>query len=350
MSASRIDLGAPTWIYLSGPDIKMGCWVLARFSIFVTEPVPGIEAELTVLKDVDVRIKDRFLDRVDSEDLRNVDAVIAGDSKITRESLKAADRLKVIGRLGAGVDSVDVKACTEMGILVFNAPGLNAQSVAEHIMGLMVAVAKKFRTVDILVRSGRWAEKAHHIGYELFGKTLGIVGLGNIGSRLAKMAQAFGMAAIAYDPYIPVEKALSLNVKLVDLEVLLRDSDFISINAPLTEETKGLIGERQLRMMKRNAILINTARGGLVDEKALYEALKNNWIAGAGIDVLENEPVTDHPLFKLENVILTPHTASWTVEAFRRVVSTVCENILKTLNGGIPENLVNPEVLERTRL
>ncbi|MGQ9543962.1 MAG: hydroxyacid dehydrogenase [Candidatus Bathyarchaeia archaeon] len=322
---------------------------MARFNIFVTEPIPGIESELTILKDAEVRIKDRFLERVESEDLLNVDAVIAGDSKITRESLEGAGRLKVIGRLGAGVDSVDIQACTERGILVFNAPGLNAQSVAEHIIGLMVAVAKKFRIVDGLVRSGRWAEKAHHIGFELFGKTLGIIGLGNIGSKLARMAQALGMETIAYDPYIPAEKAERLNVKLVGLESLLRDSDFISINAPLTGETRGLIGERQLRMMKKNTILINTARGGLVDEQALYEALKNNWIAGAGIDVLENEPVTEHPLFNLENVILTPHTASWTVEAFRRVVSTVCENILKTLMGGTPENLVNPEVLKRTK-
>ena len=322
---------------------------MKEFELFVTEPIPEIEFGLKILGDARVRIKEKFAEKVPSEDLRDVDAVIAADSKITRESLKKADKLIVIGRYGAGVDSVDVQACTEKGILLINAPGLNAQSVAEHVIGLMVAVSKKFRSLDGVVRNGRWAEKRFYMGNELYEKTLGIIGFGNIGSRLAKMAQAFGMEIITYDPYIPQEKVSHLDIKMVDLESLLKNSDYVSVNAPLTKETRRLIGEKQLRLMKRDAVMINTARGGLIDEQALVKALEEHWIAGAGIDVLENEPVTTHPLFNIENVILTPHTASWTIEAFRRIAVTVCENILKTMRGRIPDNLVNPEALTRAR-
>jgi D-3-phosphoglycerate dehydrogenase len=321
---------------------------MSKFTVFVTEPIPEIEYGIKILEEFNARIRDRFIERIPSEDLKDVDAVIAGDSKITEESLSQADRLRVIGRFGAGVDSVDVNACTKKSILLFNAPGLNAQSVAEHIMGMMVALAKRFRAVDALVRNGLWTEKSRYMGNELHGKTLGIIGFGNIGSKLTRMAQAFGMQVIVYDPYISPDRAEELGAKLIDLEPLLKDSDAVSLNAPLTKETRGLIGERQLRIMKRDAILINTARGGLVDEQALFKALTENWIAGAGIDVLENEPVTKHPLFRFENVIFTPHTASWTIEAFRRIGIAVCENILKTLNGEIPDTLVNPEALRKS--
>ncbi len=319
---------------------------MKKYSVFVTEPIPEIDFGLKTLKGAKVRIKDKFVENVSSKDLHDVDAVIAVDSKITRESLRGANKLKVIGRFGAGVDSVDIQACTEKGIIFFNSPGLNAQSVAEHIIGMMIAISKKFWVLDNLVKSGNWADKHEYMGNELFKKTLGIIGLGNVGSRLAKMAQAFGMNILSYDPYVKSERANKINVKLVDLELLLKNSDYVSINAPLTNETENLISERELRLMKNNAILINTARGGLVDEQALHKAIKNSWIAGASIDVLKNEPVSDHFLFRHENVVFSPHTSSWTVEAFRRITIAVCENILKVMDGKIPDNVVNTEVLE----
>lgn len=322
---------------------------MAKFKVLVTEPIPEIEFGLRILEGAEVRARGEFVSPLPAEELKDVDGVVAGDAKITRRAIEGAERLKAIGRFGVGVDSVDLKACTERGVVVFNVPGLNAQSVAEHAVGMIIAVAKKFAAVDRLVRSGRWREKAGYMGFELQGKTLGIVGLGSIGSRVAEIAKALGMKVVAYDPYAPIERAEKLGVAMADLRSLLRNSDVVSLHAPLTEETKGLIGEEELKLMKPTAILVNTARGGIVDERALYKALKEGWIAGAGIDVLEGEPVESHPLFELENVLLTPHMASWTVEAFRRMALKVCEGILKVMRGEVPDNVVNPEALAKRK-
>jgi D-3-phosphoglycerate dehydrogenase len=323
--------------------------LMSSFKVFVTEPIPEIEFGLKILKDAEIRIKNEFISSIPTMDISDVDAIIAGDAKIKREAIEGAKKLKVIGRFGAGVDSVDLKACSENGIIVFNIPGLNAQSVAEHTIGMIIAVAKKFLSVDKLVRAGGWKEKSKYMGYEIHGKTLGIVGLGNIGMKVAKIAKAFEMKVLAYDPYIPKERGKELGIAMMDLESILKNSDIVTLHVPLTEETKGLIGEKELKSMKKTAILVNTSRGGVVDEFALYKALKEGWIAGAGIDVLENEPVEKHPLFELDNVLLTPHTASWTIEAFRRMAIKVCEGILKVMKGELPDNIVNPEAFSRKR-
>ena len=321
---------------------------MKKFKIYVTEPIPEIEIGFKLFENIaEIKLGDKFIGRVLPEQIEDVDAIIAGDSKISEESLKKAKRLKVIGRPGVGVDNVDLKACTERGILVFNVPGINADSVAEHVIGMILAISKKFLQRDNLARSGRWGERDKIIGSELKGKTIGIIGLGNVGSLVAKKAKGFEMKILAYDPYLPIEKAKELDVNIVDLPVLLRESDYISINCPLTDETRKMIGERELRLMKKDAILINTARGGIVDEDALYDALKEGWIRAAGIDVLENEPVSEHLLFHLDNVLLTPHSAGLTIEALRRTAMAVCEDILRVLKGELPKNLVNPEAARR---
>lgn len=322
------------------------------YKIFVTEPLPEAEYGLKLLEDIsEIEYFEKYTGKVLAEDIRDVDAIVAGDSKITRESLVGTQRLKVIGRYGAGVDSVDLGACTEKGVIVFNAPGLNAESVAEHVIGSMIAVSKKFIIQDRLVRRGMWGEKFRYMGTELWKKTMGIIGLGHIGRLVAKMVKVFEMKTLAFDPYVSSEGAKEANAKLVDLKTLLEHSDFVSVNCPLTDETRGMIGEEELRLMRGNAVLINAARGGIVREDALYRALKDGWIAGAAIDVFEEEPLTTkHPLFELDNVLLSPHFAGWTTEAFRRVALSVGENILKVFKGKLPSNIVNKGVLEKIKV
>jgi D-3-phosphoglycerate dehydrogenase len=323
---------------------------MKKFKVYVTEPIPELDAGLGILRDIaEIKLNDRFIGKVLAKDIKDADAIIAGDSKITRESLKEAKKLKVIGRFGAGLDSVDINACTEKDILLFNVPGMNAESVAEHIIGMMIALSKKFRLHDKLVRDGKWVEKSKFMGNELWRKTIGIVGLGNIGYLLAKMVKAFEMRVLTYDPFVSQKRAKEVGAEIVDLQTLLKKSDYVSINCPLVKETRGMIGEEELRLMKKSAFLINTARGGIVKEDSLYKALKGGWIEGAGVDALENEPVTKHPIFELDNILLTPHFASWTVEAFRRVAIKACENVRKALKGDIPDNLVNKEVIAKIK-
>jgi len=322
-----------------------------KYKVFVTEPLPEVEVGLELLKDVaEMVCLKEFAGRVLAENIREVDAIVLGDSKISKESLEGVRRLKVIGRFGVGVDNVDLNACTEGGIIVFNAPGLNAESVAEHVIGMMVATSKKFLLHDRLVRDGKWSEKIQYMGTELWKKNIGIIGLGNIGYLVAKMVKAFDMKVLAWDPYISEKRAKEVDAQLVDLKTLLKESDFVSISCPLTDETRGMINEDEFKLMKNSAILINTARGGIIKEYALYKALKERWIAGAGVDVFETEPVVEkNPLFELDNILLTPHMASWTTEAFRRVAIFVCENILRVFDGRLPANIVNKEVLRKLR-
>jgi len=319
---------------------------LMNFCVLVTEPLPEIEFGLKILEDTEIEIKDRFVAEILGDDIRDIDAVVAGDSLVTRRTLKGANKLKVIGRFGAGYDRVDIEACAEKGIVVFNAPRLSGQSVAEHTFGMIIAVAKNFRYMDQLVREGRWSDKPTRVGTELHRKTLGIVGLGNIGYLVARLAKAFEMRILAHDPYVQTERAREVGAEIVDLNTLLKNADFITLHIPLTDQTRGLIGEDEFALMKKDAILINMARGGVVEENALYQALRERRIAGAGIDVLENEPVTKHPLFQLDNILLTPHIGAWTKEAFRRVALFVCENILKVKRGKLPENVVNPKAIQ----
>jgi D-3-phosphoglycerate dehydrogenase len=285
------------------------------------------------------------------EKIRDKDALLVRSAtKVTADVIEAAERLKVIGRAGVGVDNIDLDAATKRGIVVVNAPEASSITVAEHTMGLMLSLARKIPFADSSLKTNKW-EKKKFLGVELRGKTLGIIGLGRIGSRVAKKARAFEMEVIAYDPYISEKLAKELGVELVGFEELLRRSDFITIHVPLTEKTRGLIGKKEIEKMKDGAYIINCARGGIVDEKALYDGLKSGKLGGAALDVFEKEPPIGNPLLKLDNIIVTPHLGASTEEAqiFASVIA--CKEVLKVLRNEPPRYSVNmpafePEVLK----
>ncbi len=270
--------------------------------------------------------------------------IVRSRTKVTRAVLKAGTRLRVVGRAGVGVDNIDVAAATERGILVVNAPAGSTQSVAELTVGLMLALARRIPAADRSVKAGRW-EKGRFRGVELAEKVLGLVGSGRIGGTVAGICQVLGMSVIAYDPYLPEEAAREQGIRLTGLEEVLQTSDVVSIHAALTEETRRMIGERELALMKRTAYLVNCARGAIVDEAALAEALRRGAIAGAGIDVYEAEPPVGSPLLELDNVVLTPHVAASTADAQRKAGLQTAEQVLKALDRERPEFLVNPQAL-----
>jgi len=282
--------------------------------------------------------------------LRDVDAALLGNDVCDRAVFESAERLKVVSRHGIGVDAVDLQAATEHGVLVTNTPHVNAVAVAEHALALMLGLLRRIPAADASVKAGRW-EGLKFMGGELYGKTLGIVGLGAIGVELARRARGLGMNVLYVKRRRSLELEEQLGLTFKPLNELLKESDIVSIHLPLTDETKGLIGEEEIASMKPNAYIINTARGGIINLNALTQALKAGRLAGAALDVYDSEPPNfNHPLFKLENVILTPHIAAYTVEAVRRMDITAAENILKALKGQIPEHVVNKEVLSRGNL
>ncbi|MBS7611263.1 phosphoglycerate dehydrogenase [Candidatus Bathyarchaeota archaeon] len=276
--------------------------------------------------------------------LREYDGVVLGTDKITREVLTGDLRVRIIARHGVGVDNIDLQAATEKRIVVTYTPSANAESVAEYTVGFMLTLSRRIVDAHMLMKSGGWA-RLELIGFDFKGKTLGIIGLGSIGSRVAEIAKAFGMRILAYDPFVDRDKADRLGVELTSLEAVLKESDFVSVHASLTSETRGLIGEREFRLMKSTAFLINTARGAIIDENALIKALKEKWIAGAALDVYAEEPLPrEHPLRKMENTILTPHIASYTYEAIRKTDEMVLESLETFFKGGRPKWIANPEV------
>jgi D-3-phosphoglycerate dehydrogenase len=288
----------------------------------------------------------------DDEIIREISTVEAVISvplfPLNRRVIKAAPNLKIIAQHALGYDNIDVEAATENKVLVTIALEEGPHAVAEHAIGFMIALSRKFNLATDSVKRGEW-KQAEMRGSELLGKTLGIIGLGKIGSTVAKIAQAFEMKLVAYDPYITKEKASGVGATLVDLDTLLKESDYITINTSLTDETKGLIGEREFRMMKPGVFLINCARGAIVDEEALYKALTEGHVAGAGLDVLSKEPLpSDHPLLKLPNVLFTPHTAGFTMESSVRLAISAAEDVINVLKGKLPriEKIVNKSLLE----
>lgn len=262
----------------------------------------------------------------------------------TRKALEAAPNLKVISRMGVGYDSIDVPAATEKGVGVTITVAANAPDVAEYAFTMMLALSRKLKEADKLVRGGEWKKVFSH---SLYNKTLGIIGLGNIGKRVAKLTCGFDMKIIAYDQYKDEAYARENGITYCSLEDLVKESDIISIHAPLMEETKGLISEAQFDMMKPTTIVINCARGGIVDEEALYQALKDGKIMGAGLDVFEDEPVKmDNPLLTLDNVIVSPHTAGMTREGRSHLVEIAFQNAIDVIEGKAPRGLVNPEIFK----
>jgi D-3-phosphoglycerate dehydrogenase len=275
-----------------------------------------------------------------------VDAVISRKGKITREQMqRSRGRLKVIARTGVGVDPtrVDLEAAKEYKIWVTNMPGSNAVSVAELVFGQMIALVRHTHEANRAVKENRWSEYLKYTGTELAEKTIGIIGMGNIGARVAIRARAFEMNFLVYDPYIPESHVTALGGRWVGLAELLPESDFVTIHCPLTGETKRMIGAKELAFMKNSAYLINAARGGIVDEEALCRALREKKIAGAALDVIEEEPPKqDHPLFQLENVLWTPHLGAVTLQAAERGEWGAAEEVIRVLEGHRPKNPVMP--------
>lgn len=277
-------------------------------------------------------------------EVTRVDAVISRKGKISHEQMhRSGGRLKIIARTGVGVDPsrVDLETAKELKIWVTNQPGTNAVSVAELVFGQMIALVRHTHDANRAVRENRWSDYLKFIGTELAGKTIGIIGMGNIGTRVALRARAFEMDFMVYDPYIPESHVTALNGKRTGLEELLTESDFVTIHCPLNRETRGMIGASELALMKRSGFLINAARGGIVDEEALCAILRAGKISGAALDVIANEPpAKDHPLFKLDNVLWTPHLGAVTLEASERGEWGAAEEVIRVLENKRPKNPV----------
>ena len=257
--------------------------------------------------------------------------IVRSATKVTADIIEAGTKLKIIGRAGTGLDNIDVKAAEAKGIKVLNTPGANSISVAELAIGLMLACSRHIARGTADLKAGKWTKKELE-GHELFGRTVGIIGFGNIGREVAKRLLAFDMKILAYDPFV---KETDMNVKIVDLETIYRESDYITIHVPLTPETKNLINKESISKMKDGVIVINAARGGIVDEAALYEALVNGKIYAAGLDVFEIEPPTDEirqKLLALPNVVATPHIGASTFEAQERVGMLLVERLIKEIS------------------
>jgi glyoxylate reductase len=303
---------------------------------------PGLfEEELNGIADVLFSTFRR--DEEPPEEIKDVDAMILALEPVDEHTLKYFPKLRIIARYGVGYDTVNVEACTRRGIYVTYTPGILSHAVAELTIGLMLCLSRRLIQADNYVRT-KWAKPKMPmlpIGVDLCGKTLGIVGLGRIGYEVAVRAKAFNMRIVYNDVERKSEAEKILKAQYMDLETLLKSSDFVSIHVPLTPQTRGLIGERELRLMKRTAYIINTSRGPVIDEDALCRALRENWIAGAGLDVFSKEPLPlNSPLIEMENVVLAPHIGTYTRET-RKAMALMCiENVRSALSGNIPPNLV----------
>lgn len=284
---------------------------------------------------------------VTAEAMDQFDAIFALALQFKAESVKDVRRAALIARWGVGYDMIDVPAITRSGVMLAITPNAVRRPVAESIIALIFALAKNVMEQDRLVRSGKWRASLSKLGTCLEGRTLGSVGCGNIGREMFRLASGLGFTRfLAHDPYADKAETAKLNVELTPLETVFRESDFVAVNCFLNESTRGLVGEAQLRMMKPGAYLINTARGPIVDQKALTRALKERWIAGAGLDVFEVEPMpAGEELRELDNVILSPHGLAWTEEIARDNSLEACDNILALFRGEIPHGAVNREVL-----
>ena len=291
------------------------------------------------------------------ENLREIDPAQIGDAqgvivlgpRVTAHSVSKNENLLAFGRFGVGYDSVDVEACTAADVALITAVGAVDRSVAEATLGWMLALTHHVRTKDRLLREGRWQERTGYMGRELRGRTLGVVGMGGIGRSLVELLAGFGMnPPLAFDPYLDPHVADRLGVELVPLDTLMSQADFVSIHCPLSDKTRNLIGAKELALMKPDAYLLNTARGGIVDEDALYAVLKDQRIAGAALDCFVGEPITTpHRFGEFEQVLLAPHSIAWTDEMFRDIGNTVCRAMVELALGRRPKGVVNAAVLER---
>ena len=275
--------------------------------------------------------------------------MVRSATKITRGVLEAATKLQIVGRAGVGVDNIDVAAATERGVIVVNSPAGNTVAVAELTLGMMISLVRRLSPADKSVKNGEWKRSAF-MGSEIYGKTLGVIGTGKIGTEVIKRAQSFGMKVLGFDPFLTSTRAAQLDIEATTIEDILQRSDFVTLHTPLTKETRHMINAESLATMKPTAFILNCARGGIIDESALYDALKNGKLGGAALDVFENEPPKDSPLRELDNVLLTPHLGASTEEAQVEVALDVARQIVDVFGGRPPQSAVNlPPLPPETR-
>lgn len=284
-------------------------------------------------------------------EIKGYDALLVLGAGIIADTFSDNNRLAIVARFGVGYDKVDVEACTDHGVLLTIAPDGVRRPVATSILTFVLSLSHQLLIKNQLIRAGNWEDTKDYMGMGLVGKTLGLVGMGNIGKETFKLAKPFGMHHITYDPYVKPSEAAEVDAEIVDLDTLMRTADFVCVCCPLSDETKGLIDARCIGLMKPTAYLINTARGPIVDQKSLTEALQYRQIQGAGLDVFEKEPISDDdPLLSLDNVILTPHSICWTDECFEGNGKSACESIISVASGNLPKWIVNREVIDSSKL
>lgn len=295
---------------------------------------------------------DDYTPSITPQQAARYDAIVVQKPRVERASLAGPDRrLRVVARFGVGYDAVDVEACTEHGVMLTNTPDGVRRPVATIILLFILALAHKLFVKDRITRAGRWNERTNHMGEGLTGKTVGSIGVGSIAREAFRLLAPLGMVHIGHDPYARPADMEEIRLRLVDKDTLLRTADFVCINTPLTRETHRLVGAREIALMKPTAYLINTARGPIVDETALYAALSARRIAGAALDVFEQEPTPpDNPILRLDNVIVTPHSLCWTDECFRGIATSAIGSILAVARGEVPANVVNRAVLDHPEM
>jgi phosphoglycerate dehydrogenase-like enzyme len=316
-------------IACSGPIGEVAVEILKPFGEIV---IAGDSAEDAMLKIVD----------------HAIGLVLRGDGVGSARVIEAAKDLKAIGRSGVGYDNVDIAAANARKVPVIITPGANAQAVAEAAIAFMLALCKKMSHWDAQLKKGNWKSRFEQYSGDLDGATLGIIGFGSIGQKLAELIRPFGMTVIAYDPFISADTATALNTKLVELEELLKGSDFVSLHASLNESTRGLINKERLGMMKQGSYLVNLARGGVIKNlDIIYDALNSGQLSGVGLDVFDPEPPdVSHPIFQLENCLTSPHSLSMTTRAMFRSFKSMAEDMAAVFKGQKPRFVANPEVLE----
>jgi D-3-phosphoglycerate dehydrogenase len=282
-------------------------------------------------------------------DIIKADGVITTSARFSESVIQGLHNCKVIVRCGIGVDNIDLVAATQKGIYIANTPGFYVEDVSTHTVGLLLALSRKLALADRLIRTGEYDFSLIQPVQELRGKILGMIGLGAVGRAIVEKTRPFGLSYLVYDPYLDGRPSMS-GLEIVKFEYLIENSDFISVHCPLNSETKGLLGEKEFRKMKPSTFVINTARGGIINEPALIKAIQAGWISGAGLDVLSEEPPrSDHPLLRFHNVILTPHIAWYSEEAVRKMGLAASEEVLRVFQGDFPICLVNKDITPQKR-
>ena len=316
--------------------------------VLITQPIHEDGIKL-LEKEVNVIMASGFDEKTLIREVVDCEGILVRTAIISGKVIENALNLRVIGRHGVGVDNIDLEMATRKGIAVVNAPESNIDSVAEHVLGMMLALAKNFVKMDRETRLGGYELRDKIIGVEIKDKTVGIIGLGKIGRAIVKRLKAFDVKIIAYDPCIEPSNIMNTDIRLVDdLNKIYLESDIITVHVPLTKDTRGMIGRDEFKKMKKSAFFLNTSRGQIIDEIALCEALKNGEIRAAALDVFSKEPPSpSNPLFELDNILISPHNAALTEGAMIKMATHAAQGILDYLNGKKPKYIVNPEVLER---